>query len=81
MGVTSLTKEIVTMKTVIQTWGMMIAVALCSGCSGDLARGVYEGARVRNDAMKDAPGGAAKAPGSYDDYDAERQRVMKGRVN
>jgi hypothetical protein len=58
-----------------------IVGALVCGCTTqELSRGVYDGAKNRNDALKSAPPDVTspRAP-SYDDYDRERRALSKPR--
>ncbi len=56
---------------------MAMAVALLAGCNSDgLYRGIYEGTRTRNQALKPPSESTADAkPLDYDQYQAERQRL------
>jgi predicted small secreted protein len=58
-----------------------LAAAVLAGCSDNMARGVYDGAKAHSDSAKDSPGGAGRMPGNYDEYEAERQRILKNKTN
>lgn len=51
-----------------------LVALLLSACSGDPYRGVYEGIKNRNDAMKTPSERAASPTPSYDAYKKERER-------
>ncbi len=52
-----------------------------AGCSDNMAHGVYDGAKAHSDSAKDSPGGSGRTQGNYDEYEAERQRILKNKTN
>lgn len=58
---------------------LMLAVACLCGCAADqVARNIYEGGRAYQESLKTTPLGTARGEAKgYDEYEAERQRVMR----
>ena len=53
-----------------------VLLAACGFTADQVARNVYEGARIHNENIRSATGNPAPHDGqSYDQYDAERRRL------